>query len=167
VTTQELENISKYDVLTSLYNRAEYKKILHKKIKSAQRYGEVFGLIMIDIDFFKLVNDNYGHDVGDEILKKFAQILQENVREDDFVARWGGEEFVIIANYTQKGGLVHLVEKLQRKMMEASFSPVPKVTASYGVTAYIAGDNYEELFKRVDNALYMAKHNGRDQYIIG
>ena len=167
VTTKELENLSTHDSLTSLYNRSEYLRTIKRKIKSAQRYGTNFGLILVDIDFFKLVNDNYGHDVGDEILKKFAQILQENVREDDFVARWGGEEFVIIANYTEKGGLVHLVEKLQRKIMEASFSPVPKVTASYGVTAYIAGDNYEELFKRVDNALYMAKHNGRDQYIIG
>ncbi|MEN4053400.1 MULTISPECIES: diguanylate cyclase [Sulfurimonas] len=167
VTTKELENLSTHDALTSLYNRSEYLQTIKRKIKSAQRYGSEFGLILVDIDFFKLVNDNYGHKIGDEVLKRFAKVLQKNVREDDFVARWGGEEFIIIANYTNKEGLVHLVEKLQKKIAKVVFSPVPKITASFGLTTYKKGDDYEELFKRVDNALYMAKHNGRDQYIIG
>ena len=167
VTTQELENLSTHDSLTLLYNRSEYLCTIKKKIKSAQRYKTYFGLILVDIDFFKLVNDNYGHDVGDEILKKFAMVLQESVREDDFVARWGGEEFVIIANTTSQEGVVRLVEKLQKRISEISFLPVPKITASFGLTIYRDEDDYMELFKRVDNALYMAKHNGRDQYIIG
>ena len=167
VTTKELENLSTHDSLTRLYNRSEYLYTIKKKIKSAQRYNNSFGLILIDIDFFKLVNDNYGHDVGDDILKKFASLLKENIREDDFVARWGGEEFVIIANTLQQEGVIHLVEKLQKKISEVCFLPVPKLTASFGITTYQEGDNHMELFKRVDNALYMAKNNGRNQYIIG
>jgi len=167
VTTQELENISRHDILTSLYNRAEYKKILHKKIKSAQRYGEIFGLIMIDIDFFKLVNDNYGHNIGDEVLKKFAQLLLKNIREDDVVARWGGEEFIVIANYVSVKELEKLTKKLRRALSKLSFSPVPKLTASFGLAVYKNGDSEDSIFKRVDNALYMAKQTGRDKYVVG
>ena len=167
VATQELEHLSTHDSLTSLYNRREYLQRIKQKIKSAQRYTTEFGLIIIDIDFFKLVNDNYGHDVGDEVLRRFAKVLRDNVREDDIVARWGGEEFVIIADHTGKEDLIHLVENLQRKIAKVSFSPVPKITASFGLTTYKDGDNSEEIFKRIDNALYVAKNNGRDQYVLG
>ncbi|WP_297441630.1 GGDEF domain-containing protein [Sulfurimonas sp.] len=167
VTTKELENISTHDALTSLYNRSEYRNILEKKIKSAQRYGDKFGFIMMDIDFFKLVNDNYGHSVGDEVLKKFASILKEHVREDDFVARWGGEEFIIIANHAGDKELEKLTKKLQQEIAKTSFYPVPQLTASFGLTVYIEGDTEDSLFKRVDNALYTAKETGRNRYVIG
>ena len=167
VTTAELETLSTHDSLTGLYNRNEYIRVINKKIKSAQRYGEHFGMIILDLDFFKLVNDNYGHDVGDKVLQKVAKIVEENVREDDFVARWGGEEFIIIAKNATIDALEKLARKLQKKMQKASFAPVPKVTLSFGLTVYKDGDDEEELFKRVDNALYTAKQNGRNQYIIG
>ncbi len=166
VTTQELENISTHDALTSLYNRNEYKRILEKKIKSAQRYGDKFGLIMMDIDFFKRVNDKYGHNVGDEVLKIFASILKEDVREDDFVARWGGEEFIIIANHAANKELEKLTKKLQKEIAKTSFAPAPQLSASFGLTAYVDGDTQESIFKRVDDALYTAKQTGRDKYII-
>ena len=167
VTTEELEHISTHDELTTIYNRAEYLKRVYIKLKSARRYNEHFGLILVDIDHFKLVNDNYGHGVGDEILKKFAKVLYSNIREDDFVARWGGEEFVIIANYVTVDDLEKLTKKLQKHISETSFLPVPKVTASFGLTIYMDGDNDESIFKRVDNALYTAKQNGRNTYVIG
>jgi diguanylate cyclase (GGDEF)-like protein len=167
VTTQELENISIHDSLTGLCNRSEYKRMIEQRIKSAQRYGDKFGLIMMDIDLFKLVNDNYGHDIGDEVLKTFASILKEHVREDDFVARWGGEEFVVIANHAGDKELEKLTKKLQREIAKASFSPAPQLTASFGLTVYLDGDTQESLFKRLDNALYTAKQTGRNKYIIG
>ena len=167
VTNQELKHISAHDMLTSLYNRAEYIQRVSLKVKSAQRYSEHFGLMLIDIDYFKLVNDNYGHSVGDEVLKKFANILMKNVREDDFVARWGGEEFVIIVNYATLSDLEKLTSKIQKKIAESSFSPVPRLTASFGLSVYMDGDNEDTLFKRVDNALYTAKQNGRNTYVIG
>jgi len=167
VTNQELEHVSSHDYLTGLYNRSEYLKYIDRKIKGASRYGEDFGLILADIDFFKLVNDNYGHNIGDRVLSTFATVLKENIREDDFVARWGGEEFIIIANHVNIKNLEKLVQKLQKKIAKTSFKPVLKLTASFGITTYVEGDTYEDMFKRVDNALYMAKQNGRDRYIIG
>jgi len=167
VTTKELEHISNHDILTSLYNRAAYIKKLGVMIRSAERYDESFGLIMLDIDHFKLINDNYGHLVGDEILKSLATIFQKSVREDDLVARWGGEEFIIIARYATVKDLEKLVLKLQKTISKYSFHPVPRVTLSFGLCVYMKGDDEDSIFKRVDNAMYTAKQNGRDRYVIG
>jgi len=166
VTSKELENISTHDTLTQLYNRSEYLRVIKRKVKSAKRYGDTFGLILIDIDFFKSVNDTYGHDVGDLILRKFAQVLLHSVREDDFVARWGGEEFIIITGKIDEKGLKRLLEKLQSKIKAEDFAPLNELTASFGATLYHENDNYEDLFKRVDNALYKAKESGRDCFVI-
>jgi len=162
-----LVKVTTHDILTSIYNRAEYIKRLGQKIKSAQRYKEYFGIILIDIDYFKLINDNYGHTVGDEVLKKLAKILVENIREDDFVARWGGEEFIIIVNYVSTNNLEKLTKKIQKKISETSFSPIPRLTASFGLTVYTQNDTQDKIFNRVDNALYLAKRDGRNTYVIG
>ena len=167
ITAQELEHVSTHDALTSLYNRAEYIKRIGTKIKSAQRYKENFGLILVDIDYFKLVNDNYGHAVGDSVLRKLSKLLLDNVREDDFVARWGGEEFVLIINYATIEILENLTKKIQKKIAEVDFSPVQKVTASFGLSVYMDSESEDTLFKRVDNALYTAKNSGRNCYVIG
>ncbi len=167
VTTKELEHISTHDILTSLYNRAEYIKIMDRKIKSAQRYKEKFGLIIIDLDHFKLVNDNYGHNTGDKVLQAFAKILSDNVREDDFVGRWGGEEFVVIANHAGEKELKKLTKKLQKHIATLKVGPITRLTASFGLTVYHEGDTDEKMFARVDNALYTAKQSGRDKYILG
>ncbi len=167
VATQELEHLSTHDTLTGIYNRVEYIKRVSLKIKSAQRYNESFGLMLIDIDYFKLVNDNYGHSVGDDILKKLAKILVSNVREDDLVARWGGEEFIIIVNYANVKVLEKLAKKLQTKIAESDFSPIHRLTVSFGLSVYVDGDTEETLFKRVDNALYTAKQHGRNCYVVG
>jgi len=166
VTSKELENLSTHDVLTQLYNRSEYLRVIKRKVVSAQRYKEKFALILVDIDFFKQVNDNYGHDVGDNVLQRFAKVLSRYVRKDDFLARWGGEEFIIITEKITDEGLKRLLKKLQEKIHSADFNPLPRLTASFGATIYKDGDDYEELFKRVDNALYHAKASGRDCYII-
>ncbi len=167
VTTKELEHTSSYDLLTEVHNRAEYINKIGLKLKSAKRYKEKFGLILVDIDYFKLVNDNYGHSVGDSVLKKFASILAKNVREDDFVARWGGEEFVVIANHVSIKDLEKLTKKLQKVIAKTSFTPVPKLTASFGLSIYQDSDSEETLFRRVDNAMYAAKNDGRNTYMFG
>jgi len=167
VTTKELEHISTHDILTSMYNRVAYIKKLGIMIKSAERYGETFGLVMLDIDHFKLINDNYGHFMGDNILKDLAEIFVDNVRKDDLIARWGGEEFMIIAKYATMEDLELLVQNLQKKIAEHSFYPVPRVTLSFGLSVYMEGDNEDSIFKRVDNAMYTAKQNGRNTYVIG
>ena len=167
ITTMELEHLSTHDILTGLYNRNEYLKVINNTIKSAKRYNERFGLILLDIDHFKLVNDNYGHSVGDKVLKELAKVLRQNVREADFVGRWGGEEFVIIANHAGVEELEKLVKKLQRHIEKMDVNPLKRISASFGLTVYIENDTDESMFKRVDNALYVAKQTGRDRYVIG
>lgn len=166
VTTHELEEVSTHDDLTGLYNKAEYLKAIERSIVSAQRYDEPFGLILIDIDHFKLINDNYGHAVGDIVLQDLAKVLKKSIRSDDFLARWGGEEFIIIVRHVRMNELEKLVKKLQRNINKITILDLPKITVSYGVTAYKEGDRDESLFKRADNALYVAKESGRNRYIV-
>jgi diguanylate cyclase (GGDEF)-like protein/PAS domain S-box-containing protein len=161
-----LEYVSIHDPLTNLYNRGAFTKEMSKKIKSAKRYNEDFGFILFDIDYFKLVNDTYGHKVGDDVLIKLSQCISQNLREDDFLARWGGEEFVVIAYHIKIDQLVKLVEKLQKAICKVSFDPVPKVTVSFGLTMFKNNDTKDAILNRADEALYRAKKNGRDRYEI-
>lgn len=166
LTTKELEEVSTHDSLTTIYNRSEYIKEIKLKIKTAQRYGVGFGLILIDIDDFKLVNDCYGHDIGDLVLVKLSSFLRNNLRDDDFVARWGGEEFVIVVNQATIKSIETLTKKLQKKLEKISFKPVSNLTLSFGLTTYRDTDTKESIFKRVDNAMYSAKDSGKNCYVI-
>lgn len=163
---KELEYLSSHDTLTGIHNRGEFKKELKIKIKSNRRYKQTFGLIMIDIDYFKSINDTYGHKVGDDVLIRFASCIKNSLREDDFFARWGGEEFVIIANFAKMKDLEGLVCKLQAAIKELDLLPVPYLTASFGLTLFIESDDEESIQKRADDALYKAKRNGRNRYEI-
>lgn len=164
---KELEHISSHDTLTGIYNRGAFVKQLQTQIKSSSRYKEPFGFIIFDIDHFKRINDTYGHQVGDDVLVTISNTIQDNLREDDFFARWGGEEFVIIAKYSNINSLEQLVKKIQIKLSSTSFAPVEKLTCSFGITIYKEGDNDKSIVKRADDALYLAKQNGRDRYEVG
>ncbi len=161
-----LEHLSSHDSLTTLYNRAEFTKRIKEKIKSAKRYHEEFSFAIFDIDNFKHVNDTYGHKVGDDVLIQLSECLEKSIRDDDFLARWGGEEFVIIANHTSLDNLILLVKKLQREISKISFSPVESVTLSFGLSLYKEGDTKDSLLKRADKALYIAKENGKNRYEV-
>jgi len=161
---KKLEYISIHDSLTGIHNRAYFQQELQKKISAAVRYNHSFGFVMLDIDHFKSVNDTYGHAVGDKVLQTMAQALSTHIREDDIFARWGGEEFIIIANGATMESLQGLIEKLQKEIANISFAPVPSVTASFGLTLYKSGDTIETIQKRADDALYQAKEKGRDRY---
>jgi diguanylate cyclase (GGDEF)-like protein/PAS domain S-box-containing protein len=161
-----LEYVASHDPLTTLYNRSEFVKILNKTIKSAQRYNTSFGFIILDIDYFKKINDTFGHQIGDEILIKLSNILQSNLRDDDFLARWGGEEFVIITNHTKMQDLELVAKKLQDAIKKGSFEPLKKLTISLGLSVYNKKDTKDTIVKRADDALYKAKENGRDRYEI-
>lgn len=163
---KELEYLSNHDPLTGLYNRGYFQREITKKIKSADRYDQNFGLIMFDVDYFKQVNDTHGHDIGDNVLKVLSQAVLESIREDDILARWGGEEFIVIANGAHKEELIGLVEKLQSKIKKLSFKKVKQITVSFGITVYKEGESEESIQKRADKALYLAKNNGRDRYEV-
>jgi len=160
--TKKLEYISTHDTLTNIYNRGFFNRKLESKIKSSKRYGTNFSLILLDIDHFKKVNDTYGHNAGDTVLIKIAQTIKDNLRDDDLVARWGGEEFVILLPHTELNGALLLAEKLRIIIENSSILPQQKITSSFGVGIYTNKESQTSFFEKIDNALYLAKANGRN-----
>ncbi|MFK2823863.1 diguanylate cyclase [Arcobacter sp. YIC-80] len=162
VLNKRLEELSITDKLTSLYNRTKIDDTLQRQLKYTKRYNEDFSLILIDIDFFKKINDTYGHQVGDTILKEFAQILKDNIRQTDTVGRWGGEEFIIICPKTNLEEANIVSQKIKNKIEKTSFSTINNCTASFGISTYKKGLDIKDIVKNADEALYKAKSNGRN-----
>ncbi|WP_417334324.1 diguanylate cyclase [Halarcobacter sp.] len=160
---KELEKLATTDKLTSLYNRRKIEELLEFEINRSERFNHKFGLAIVDIDKFKEVNDTYGHQIGDKVLKEIANILNTNRRKTDFVGRYGGEEFVIICPESDVEGVIKLMETFKEKICKHKFSKVENKTASFGVTMSQRGDTIESILKRADDALYKAKDNGRNK----
>ncbi|MBU0720633.1 diguanylate cyclase [bacterium] len=161
---EKLENRANYDTLTNIYNRNRFNFFLNKEIENASRYGAIFSLIMFDIDHFKSINDTYGHDVGDIILKELTKLVAEHTRSVDIFARWGGEEFMIISR-TEIFHCEDFAEKIRKVIDENTFSHVKHVTCSFGVTQYRHEDTVDSIAKRCDENLYSAKENGRNRVV--
>ena len=160
---KKLEELSITDNLTKLYNRNKLDEVLITQSNNSNRFSNTFGIIIIDIDYFKKVNDTYGHQMGDTVLKEFAQIIKTNSRQTDTVGRWGGEEFMIICSETQLEGIVTLAQNLRQQIESYSFSIKEQKTASFGVSIYKKDEKIENMVKRADDALYNAKENGRNK----
>lgn len=161
---QELRFISERDQLTKIYNRRSFESKLSQAFERTKKEHYHFGVIMFDIDHFKKVNDTYGHQVGDDILKSITKHIKEVIRDDDFFARWGGEEFMLIVKTSKLDELKLIVSKIQERIKNTDLSPVPSVTLSFGLGIAREEDTKESLLKRIDNALYEAKENGRNRY---
>ena len=159
---EQLKDVASKDYLTGLYNRIKSDKVLEYQLKYSKRYNNIFGAILIDIDFFKDVNDTYGHQVGDIVLCEFANLLQNTSRETDIVARWGGEEFLIVVKNINKESISSLAEKLRVRIESHEFFKVNHITASFGVAIYRENDTMNKIISRVDEALYKSKHVGRN-----
>ncbi len=159
---KKLELMSLTDQLTGLYNRHKLHQVFTSEINRSNRFEEIFGIILLDLDLFKNVNDNYGHDVGDLVLKEISQILKDNIRISDTLGRWGGEEFLIILPQIDLEGAVVLAQKLRKEIENHQFSIVGKMTASFGIAYYRKGDDENSIIKRADEALYKAKEMGRN-----
>ncbi len=153
------------DPLTKLFNRYKLDEYSILEYKRFQRERHDVALIICDIDHFKSVNDTYGHLVGDHILQKIAQLLQESVRETDIVARWGGEEFALLLLNTDKDEAIRVAEKLNEAVASIFHEGVGKVSISCGVSELRDGDTQISWFSRVDDALYKAKESGRDRVV--
>lgn len=160
---KELDTLYITDRLTNVYNRVKIDEIIDIELKKKNRFDSIFSIILLDIDNFKLVNDMHGHLVGDLILKEFAAILKNNVRDIDFVGRWGGEEFMIVCLQTDENGAVALSENLRVKIEAFNFTKVGKMTASFGVSTCKKDDDAKSIVDNADKALYKAKENGRNQ----
>lgn len=157
------------DPLTEIPNRLAYEKRGTEEHSRWQRYGAPLSLAVADIDFFKQVNDRYGHIAGDKVLKVIAKLLAEGLREADFICRYGGEEFVIIFPETQGDDAFDVLEKVREKIASCPFhfkkNPV-QITVSFGVSQFNQGDNLITVFKRADKALYEAKGGGRNKVVM-
>jgi len=158
-----LRCLSITDKLTNINNRLKLDQQLDDALHLAQRYQFDFSIILIDIDHFKNINDKYGHLIGDYAIKTLAQLLSHNIRQIDTLGRWGGEEFLIICpGQTADGGLL-LAEKLRSIIDKHPFEHFAHLSCSFGVAAYVEGNNADILLKRADKALYKAKNQGRNQ----
>jgi diguanylate cyclase (GGDEF)-like protein len=159
----KLEQLATTDALTGVWNRRKFNELVAGEVARAQRYGQSLSLALADVDHFKGVNDTFGHDAGDAVLRELADVIREQVREVDSVARWGGEEFVVLCpGVPLEGGRV-LAERLRVSIAGHRFPAVGRVTVSLGVTDYRGGDTPDALFTRADAALYAAKEGGRDR----
>lgn len=161
-----LEELYITDALTKLYNRAHFDDIINSITKHQRKADIDFALVISDIDHFKSINDNYGHQVGDQALKKVADTLKKSLRENDIIARWGGEEFVIMLKNVTAEEAQMIAEKLRYAVESLKIDDYFSCTCSFGISLYKPSENIDETFKRADDALYEAKHSGRNKVII-
>ncbi len=163
---QELEKLATIDKLTQVYNRVKFDDLIKRELERAKRYNHALSILMFDIDLFKIVNDKHGHFVGDYVLKTTACLAKNTIRDIDYIIRWGGEEFLVVAPETPVDQAERLAERIRKTMENYKFDVVNTVTASFGVTAYKNDDTEYSLIHRADKALYKAKTNGRNRVEI-
>lgn len=160
-----LRDLTVTDTLTGISNRRAFENSLQELMGQAQRYQSKFCMLIFDIDDFKRLNDQFGHDMGDRVLKELVDRINEIVREVDVLSRWGGEEFTILMFQTSKAGALLMAERCRHIIANTLFDEVGPVTISLGVTGYLAGDNERKFFKRADDALYQAKAEGKNRVV--
>lgn len=161
---KNFERISTTDTLTSIHNRGSIQEIVLKLLKHSKRHAQELSIILFDIDDFKKINDTKGHGVGDAVLIRIAQEVQESLRAFDSFGRWGGEEFLIVLPQTSKDEALIVAEKIRLLITELSFEGDIKVTCSFGLSAYNhEDDTYDSLLERADRAMYNAKELGKNR----
>jgi len=163
---EKLNKLATIDSLTRLYNRHKTNENIDAEMSRVHRYEGAFSIAMIDIDHFKLINDKYGHDVGDSVLKELATLVTSIIRISDSFGRWGGEEFILLLPHTNEEQSLILTQKLIDAIANYKFKGVSQVTISIGVSVYIDNEKKETLLKRIDEALYEAKDGGRNRVIF-
>jgi diguanylate cyclase (GGDEF)-like protein len=168
----KLQELAHTDEATGLFNKRRLFERLEMETARAKRYGEILSLLMIDIDDFKYINDTYGHQAGDDILRQTGDLLKRSLRVTDFIARYGGEEFTAVLPRTNSAGACCAAENLRSTFMLHPFQIGDnrvRITISIGVASCTTFDciDAREIIRRADNALYTAKRNGKNQTAIG
>ncbi|MBC8078633.1 MAG: GGDEF domain-containing protein [Chloroflexales bacterium] len=163
VNANELRIAASIDYLTGVANRRAIVHTLENALDHAHKRRAKVSVILLDIDHFKLINDTFGHNVGDNVLIQVASLLNEHLRASDELGRWGGEEFVIVADATDATEAARLAERLRALVAGHRFEPVGQLTASFGVAVSLPHDTTAMLVKRADQALYQAKQLGRNR----
>jgi diguanylate cyclase (GGDEF)-like protein/PAS domain S-box-containing protein len=160
---EELKRLATTDILTGAYNRTLFDEIIKREIERVNRYSKPLSVIMFDIDHFKQVNDTFGHNAGDSVLKKIAYLVRRIMRKIDYFMRWGGEEFMIISPETDREQAYILAERVRKSIGHFKFDDIGKITVSCGVAEYKEGDTENSLIKKADDAMYKAKREGRNR----
>uniref|UniRef100_A6VWI4 diguanylate cyclase n=1 Tax=Marinomonas sp. (strain MWYL1) TaxID=400668 RepID=A6VWI4_MARMS len=163
---KELNRLALTDNLTTLFNRRKLEELIQAEIDKGYHVDNSFCLSILDIDHFKEVNDKYGHQRGDSVLVEIARVLKDSLRITDYVGRYGGEEFIIIFPESSIADVKLIIEGVRLKIAQYDFEGVEQKTASFGLTAFKAGDTIETVVKRADNALYEAKESGRNRVVV-
>ena len=158
---EELQKLAVTDPLTGVFNRRHFMEELQREMSRSNRYASPVSLVMFDVDHFKEVNDRFGHEAGDRVLRELAEMIRQRIRSTDLLARWGGEEFLILLSNTQVRPATKLVEDLLNLLQARTFAGIGRVTASFGVAGHRVGEGVDEFITRVDNLLYQAKNGGR------
>jgi diguanylate cyclase (GGDEF)-like protein/PAS domain S-box-containing protein len=162
---EELAHRATHDPLTGAFNRIPFEERIDAEMERVARYASALGFLVIDIDHFKAINDTYGHDAGDRVLVEVAGRLRALLRGSDLLARWGGEEFVVLLPETDLFGALELGERLRRAISGEPCGEAGTVTVSIGVAQAVPGESVRRLFSRADTALYRAKAEGRDRVL--
>lgn len=158
----DIHDLSVHDALTKIYNRHGVNEILNQKLEEHKRGKKGLSVIFFDIDFFKRVNDTYGHDMGDYVLKNIAKVVNSEIRASDIFARWGGEEFILFLPDTNLYSSVEVAQKIRISIQKHAFSQIEQITCSFGVTELRKDDTKTSFLKRADVLLYKAKESGRN-----
>jgi diguanylate cyclase (GGDEF)-like protein len=156
------EMVAARDQLTGLWNRRTFDHRLQEAVAHFDRHDGTFSLLLLDLDHFKDINDQHGHVAGDEVLKRFADVLHERLRQNDVDARWGGEEFVVLADGARLEAAFALAEHVRQAVENTVFGGPAHVTVSIGIAEYQPGESGDSLLARADDALYEAKRTGRN-----
>ena len=164
--SKQFENKATYDALTNIFNRSKFNEVFDLEVKLAVADNHSLSFAIMDIDFFKKVNDNYGHIIGDETLITFAQTIEHKVRKSDTFARWGGEEFVLALPGTNVDTAFKVVDGLRKEIEKTSFEEIGSITCSIGLTQLRTNDTIDDILIRSDEALYEAKETGRNKVCI-
>jgi len=154
-----------YDLLTGIFNRSQFNAFFEQYMAQSRRYNEPLSLIFFDIDHFKRVNDTYGHEIGDAVLKELTKLIQMSIRESDTFARWGGEEFTILLPKTSLQEAVQIAEKLRQIIQNHTFPLPQRITCSFGVIEVEPNADVHSALQQVDKSLYKAKATGRNKVV--
>ncbi|WP_144395135.1 GGDEF domain-containing protein [Pleionea sediminis] len=163
--SKHLEVKSITDPLTGLFNRYKLKEILEREVSRCMRSGAKLSVILVDLDHFKSINDTFGHIVGDKVLQQTAEVLKRSLRSYDHLARWGGEEFVVVCPESPLLAAKQVAEKLRTQLLDTEFPQLNRVTASFGIAEYISEESIDDLISRADKGLYCAKETGRNRVV--
>jgi diguanylate cyclase (GGDEF)-like protein len=166
LVSKKLEERAFYDTLTKIYNREKLNEFLTYEIDVANRYSTELSIIIFDIDNFKVINDSYGHITGDHVLRHLSMFVKNSIRKTDLLARWGGEEFIIVATSTSINSATIVAENIRELINEDDFPEVGKISCSFGVASYIRGESMESFIERADKALYRAKKSGKNRVCV-